>query len=107
MLAGNIIIFPPKFKPDNIGTSGTSFQKFEADESIPEHVKELYFSSLAALENADQRSRLAEMLRNYADCFAVNADDIGRTDLVKHVILLKLAMRSRYTSDAGDSAKPT
>ena len=67
-------------------TSGASFQKFEADESIPEHVKELYFTSLAALENADQRSRLAEMLRNYADCFAVNSDDIGRTDLVKHEI---------------------
>ena len=63
-----------------------SFKKFEAYESIPEHVKDLYFTSLAALENADQRSRLAEMLRNYADCFAVNSDDIGRTDLVKHEI---------------------
>ena len=69
-----------------LGASGASFQKFEADESIPEHVKEMYFTSLAALENADQRSRLSEMLRNYADCFAVSSNDIGRTDLSKHEI---------------------
>ena len=66
--------------------SGVSFQKFEGDHSIPEHIKELYFSSLAALENDKKRSRLAKYIRNYTGCFAFNADDIGRTDLVKHVI---------------------
>ena len=62
------------------------FQAFEADKTVPEHVKQLYLSTLPSLETAEQRSRLAQILSDYSSCFAVSADDIGRTHLVKHSI---------------------
>ena len=66
--------------------SGETFKEFEADTSIPEHVRQLYADSLANLQSNSQKSRLANVLREYADCFAKHSDDIGRTDLVKHHI---------------------
>ena len=61
-------------------------QQFENDNSVPVHVKQLYLESLAMLENVSQRNRLANMLTEYSDCFAINSDDFGRTDVVKHKI---------------------
>jgi hypothetical protein len=66
--------------------SGTTAAEFENDPEIPDHVRQLYNESLTALENKTQRSRLAKILTDYADCFAKNPDDIGRTKLVKHHI---------------------
>ena len=61
-------------------------QDFEADDSIPSHVRQLYLESLPLLQTVQQRNRLAQMFRDYADCFAKSADDIGRTNLVQHRI---------------------
>ena len=61
-------------------------QTRDPDSAIPEHVKELYFASLPALQSYEQRVRLSEILVEYQDVFARHADDIGRTGLVKHHI---------------------
>ena len=67
-------------------SSGESARQFEKDVTIPEHVKQLYDETLPHMHNQMQRDRLANVLREYADVFAKDANDIGRTDLVKHDI---------------------
>jgi hypothetical protein len=61
-------------------------EEFETDETIPSHVRQLYLESLPLLHSVAQKNRLAQLLHNYADCFAKSADDIGRATLVKHKI---------------------
>ena len=61
-------------------------QAFETDEDVPTHVRQLYLESLPLLQNVQQKNRLAKMLSDYSDCFATSADDIGRTNMVKHKI---------------------
>ena len=53
---------------------------------LPKHLQQLYDSSIQALTSTAQKRRLAKMLSDYADCFAKNPDDIGRTNVVKHTI---------------------
>ena len=60
--------------------------QFERDPEVPPHVKDLYTQCLPALTKTQHRNRLAQMLSEYADVFAKHPDDIGRTNLVKHVI---------------------
>ena len=65
---------------------GETYKQFEDDPEIPGYLKELYTNSISKLTSPLQRSRLAKVLCDYADCFAKNADDVGRTNLVKHDI---------------------
>ena len=62
------------------------YTQFEADPTVPDHVKELYMSGLIMLENVKQRNRLAQILSDYSDIFAKHSDDVGRTNVVKHTI---------------------
>ena len=70
----------------SVDDQGEAYREFENDDSIPQHVRQLYLDSLANLKTAQQRTRLARILTDYEDCFARHADDIGRTHLIKHVI---------------------
>ena len=72
----------------SMSTDGESrqFEEFEVDETVPGHVKELYLESLVRLKTNQQRNRLAGILKDYSDCFARHADDIGRTQMIKHKI---------------------
>ena len=71
------------YSPDD---SDVTYRSFENSSSVPEHVKELYQSTLPKLATVRQRNRLAYLLSAYSDVFAQHGDDIGRTDLVKHHI---------------------
>jgi hypothetical protein len=52
---------------------------------VPSHLIKLYQHSAASL-NPEECKRLAEFLQNNADVFARSSDDLGRTNLVQHVI---------------------
>ena len=60
--------------------------KRKLPEELPDHVKVLYKDSLPRLETQDLRDKVAWLLYTYADCFAVNNDDIGKATLIKHDI---------------------
>ena len=66
--------------------SELTYQQFEANQTVPEHVRQLYQESLPTLTTPAQRTCLARLLNDYQDVFARNTDDIGRTNWVKHVI---------------------
>ena len=51
--------------------------------SVPEHLSDLFQRS-SHLLNPDERSRLAQLLIDFADVFAVSSDDLGHTSLVTH-----------------------
>ena len=70
----------------SVDDQSETYREFENDDSIPQHVRQLYLDSLANLKTSQQRPRLARILTDYEDCFARHADDIGRTHLIKHVI---------------------
>ena len=67
-------------------TSGKSSQEFKTDITIPEHVRQLYDETVKSMTSQSQCDRLANVLREYADVFAKDANDIGRTNVVKHHI---------------------
>ena len=60
------------------------YRSFEESQDVPDHVKQLYLETLPKLKSVKQRNKLAYLLSTYADTFAQHADDVGRTDMVKH-----------------------
>ena len=65
--------------------------------AVPEHIKDLIHRSSEHLDT-DQRRILAELLRQYANVFSKNEDDIGRTLLVTHRIKTGNSARIRQRS---------
>ena len=58
------------------------------DHTVPEHLADLFDRSALDL-SSEQLGSLAQLLNNYGDVFSKTSQDIGRTDLVKHDIILK------------------
>ena len=54
-------------------------------DKVPEHLEKLYEASIAEL-NGTQRRSLRELLTEYEDIFARNANDIGKAKNIKHHI---------------------
>ena len=57
----------------------------EIDNSLPSHLVELYSRSIEHLDETEQ-TKLRKLLKEYSDIFAVDSNDIGRTNVVKHHI---------------------
>lgn len=53
--------------------------------SVPDHLKDLFQSSCENL-NEDERTKLADVLNDYQSAFANNRMDLGKTDVVEHLI---------------------
>ena len=57
---------------------------------VPEHLLDLYYRSIEHVPHA-YHSVIAWLLREYADVFSQNDDDIGRTSMTKHDIYTRNA----------------
>ena len=55
---------------------------------VPAHVQSVFDDAAKGLSRSEQ-FRLAALLRAFSDVFSTGPDDIGRTDLVEHEIILK------------------
>ena len=55
------------------------------EETLPEHLKEMFDKSIEFLD-VDQQLQFKTLLTKYQDIFAKSSDDLGCTDRVKHTI---------------------
>ena len=62
----------------------------ENAEEVPAHLEEMFELGKEQCRGASQRHRFARLLRTYSDVFSTREQDVGRTDLIKHSITVKL-----------------
>ena len=65
--------------------TGSTEQEYRREQEIPEHLKQLYDSSLENLD-AEQQQKLKTLLCNYQDVFAKHDFDLGTVTAIQHTV---------------------
>ena len=63
----------------------TSTKQSQSSAELPHHMRDLYDRSVTDL-TAEEARQLYDLLHEFSDVFSENSHDLGRTDMVKHLI---------------------
>ena len=69
----------------NNNFSMTSTKQSQSSAELPHHIRDLYEWSVTDL-TAEEARQLYDLLYEFSDVFSESSDDLGRTDMVKHLI---------------------
>ena len=90
---GTFTSIDPQDITDDEGRRMESERRTPPTAKVPEHLEAMFQKACQDEVSKEQARRLAELLDQYQDVFSCNDQDMGKTDLVKHSILVQEGTR--------------